>query len=109
MQHGDNFAERIKGEREPEPRHAAPQPTAQLVQLHMWQIEVRKEALVQRCAVPSGTCEPGGDGRMPMPEHAHGRADIQAFGQGRQHFGNSVGSGFQPIERRHPEGNGGAC
>jgi hypothetical protein len=71
--------------------------------------EIVKEAVVQRRAVHAGPREPCRDGRVMVPEYAHGGADRESFGQGRQHFRNSVGSGFEPIERCHPEGTRGAC
>src|SRR6266540_6459835 len=35
-----------------------------------------------------------------MAEHPHGSGHAQPFSECRQHFGNPVGSGFEPIERR---------
>jgi hypothetical protein len=43
--------------------------------------------------------EPGHDGGVAMPEHAHRGGDRESFGQRRQHFANSLGRGFEAIQR----------
>ena len=75
-------------------------PGPQFVQLEMREVQPLEESLVHQRAVRASPRQPARDRSMPMPKHPRGGRDRQPFGQRGQHFGNPVGSGFEPIERR---------
>jgi len=104
MQHRDNLAERI--DRHPEPHYLrpAPQPCADFIQLHVGQVEVLEDALVERHAVGTSAGQPSRNRGVLMPEHPHCSGDREPFGQCREHLANALGGGFEPVKRGHPEG-----
>jgi hypothetical protein len=104
MQHRDEFADRI--DREPQPQHVRPtaQPRAQFVELDVRQVEVAKDAVVQRRAVCPGPREPGGNGRMTMAEEVHRGGHREPFRQRSQYLRNTLRCSFQAVQRCHPEG-----
>jgi hypothetical protein len=54
--------------------------------------------LVQRLSVLPSASEPCGDGGLPVAEDSFGRRWVQPFGQRREHHGDLVRGGFQPIQ-----------
>ena len=76
------------------------EPGAQFVELEVREVELLEEAVVQGRAVCASPRQPSRDGGVAMPEHPHGGGDREPFGQRRQHFGNPLGCGFEPVERR---------
>jgi len=109
MQHRDELTERVKGDPQPHCARPAPQPRPQFVELNVWEVKVRKDAVVEGGTVLASPREPGHDGGVAMPEHAHRGGDRESFGQRCQHFANPLGCGFEPIQRGHPEGTRGGC
>ncbi len=107
MQDWDDFGERVNGQPQPEGVCTAPQPRANLVQLHVRQLEIPEDALVEGCAMLSCPREPGGDRGGAMAEHPYRRRDIKPFRKRSEHFRNPMGCRFEAIERRHPEGRRG--
>src|SRR5262249_38757343 len=100
MQHGDQLADRINRQPQPQRVHAAPQPSAELVELDMQQVQVPQGAVVQRRTVPPRTCQPGGDGSGTVAKNPHGSGHREPFGHGRQHLTYALGRRFEPIEWR---------
>src|SRR5215207_6742706 len=100
MQHGDQLADRINRQPQPQRVHAAPQPNAELVELDMQQVQVPQGAVVQRRTVPTRTCQPGGDGSGTVAKNPHGSGHREPFGYGRQHLTYALGRRFEPIEWR---------
>ena len=99
LQQRNNFGEGSERDPQPQPVRPAQQPRAQLVEVHVREMQPLKGAIVQRCAVFPRSHQPSRDGRVPMPEHPHGRGDIHPLRQRRQHLANPVGCRFKPIER----------
>src|SRR5260221_1993301 len=54
--------------------------------------------LAQRLSVLPSASEPCGDGGLPAAEDSFGRRWVQPFGQRREHHGDLVRGGFQPIQ-----------
>ncbi len=107
VEHRDEFAERIDGHPEPEHMRPAAQPRAQFVELDVGQVEIVKDAVVERGTVLAGARHPGGDGGVPMAKHAPGGGKREPFRQRGEHHCNPLRCGFEAIERGHPEGRSG--
>jgi hypothetical protein len=73
MEHWNDFGDRVNGEPQPQAMSSTAQPSADLIQLHMRQMEGAKGAIVQRGAVRPCPHEPGRDGGLAVTEHARGR------------------------------------
>ena len=78
----------------------AAQPGVEFVQLNIWKLQMTEKVLVKALSVLTRPGEPGGDGGLPVAEDAFGRGSIQSFGQCRQHDGDLLGRGFQPVQGR---------
>jgi len=76
----------------------AAQPGAQFIQLQMRELEMAKEAFVQRLCMFSSASQPGGDGRLSVAEDPFGSRRVQPFGQRRQHYSDLVRGGFQTVQ-----------
>ena len=98
LEHRQNLGAGIDGQPEPEHLRSAAQPGAQFVQLQMREMEMAEEVLVQGVRVLASAGEPGGNGRLPVAEDSLGGGSVQPFGQGRQHDGDLLGRGFQPVQ-----------
>jgi hypothetical protein len=70
-----------------------------------------KEAVVECCAMFSGTAEPGGDSRVAIAKHSHGGGHREAFGQCCQYLSDALGCCLAAVQRRGaPRTKGGlAC
>ena len=76
IQNWDDFGERVNGQPQPERVCTAPEARANLVQLHVRQLELMEPVLVEGCAMLSCPCEPGGDCGRAMAEHPYRCCDI---------------------------------
>jgi hypothetical protein len=87
----DELAPRV--ECEPEPGHpgVCPEAGPNLVQLEVRQVEPAQEVAVQPLGLASCPVTPAGDGGLAMAEDAHGRTDIQPFGQRAEDFTDAGG------------------
>ena len=95
----------IDGQPEPQQLCGAAQPGAQFIQLQMRELEIAEEALVQGlCMCPSAT-QPDRDGRLSVPENPFGGGRAGPFRQRREHHGDLVSGGFQPVEGRVAPGS----
>jgi hypothetical protein len=99
VQYRDDFAERVKGDPQPQSVRPAAEPRPQLVELNVREGEIPKDAVVEGGTMCPSPCQPGRDGGVAMSEYAHGGGHIEPFGQGRQHFTNPHRCRFEPIER----------
>jgi len=81
MQHRDDLGERVDHHPEPERVRPPPQPCTQFIQLHVRQVEVPNEVVVQHRTVFARPCQPGGDGGVAVAKDAHGSGDTESFGQ----------------------------
>ena len=81
LKHRQNFRAGIN--RQPEPQHllGAAQPGAQLVQLHVREMEMAEAALVQGVRVLTRTGQPVGDGGLSKAEDPFSGRWVQSFGQ----------------------------
>ena len=59
-----------------------------------------KGPVVQGVGMRSCPGQPAGDRPLAMAEDAHGRSNIDPFGQGAEHFGDPRGRSLQAIEGR---------
>jgi hypothetical protein len=111
IQDWDDFGERVNGQPQPEGVCLAAQPRANLVQLHVRQLEMMEPALVEGCAMLTGPREPSRDRGGTMAEHSYRRRDIKPFSKRSEHFRNPMGCRFEAIERRIGAGaeGGSAC
>lgn len=91
--------ERIDGQPQPEYLCGAAQPGSNFVQLEVRDVEVAEAALMEGLSMLACASEPGGDGRLLVAEDPFGGRSIQSFGKGREHHGDLVGRGFQPVQR----------
>ncbi len=73
-------------------------PLPQFVQLDICKLELTEKVLVEALSVLSSAGEPGGNGRLPVAEDSLGSGSVQPFGQCRQHDGDMLGRGFQPVQ-----------
>jgi hypothetical protein len=81
-----------------------------VVQLQVWEVQMAEEALVQGVRVLASTGQPGGDGGLSKAEDPFGSRRIQPFGQCREHDGDLVRRGFQPVQGSvAPGSEGGAA
>ncbi len=69
---------------QPEPEHLVPraQPSADLVQLGVGQMEVTKPAVVESLAVLTSPTKPAPNRGLTVAKDAHRRRDVEALGQG---------------------------
>ncbi len=61
--------------------------------------EGAEAALVQGLSVLASARQPGGDGGLPVAEDPFGSRWVQPFGQRREHHGDLLRRGFQPVQR----------
>ena len=73
-------------------------PLPQFVQLQVREVQLAKEALVQGMRMLACTRQPSGNSRLPVAEDSLGSGSVQPFGQCRQHDGDMLGRGFQPVQ-----------
>jgi hypothetical protein len=100
VQDRDEFRQWVHRHPEPEHVRSIAQSRAQFIKLQMRELEAMEPVVMQARAVLPGSREPGGDRRMPMAEDAHRGGDTEPFRQGRQHLRDSLGGGFEAVERR---------
>jgi hypothetical protein len=79
MEHRNDFGARVNGQRQPQTMGSAAQSSADLIQLHVGQMQGAKGAVVQRRTVQPCPREPGRNCGMAVTEHAHGRGYIETF------------------------------
>jgi hypothetical protein len=77
MQQRDDFAERVKGDPQPQCVRPAAEPRAQFVELNVGEGEMPKDAVVEGGSVGDSPCQPGRDGGVAMSEQAHGGGHIE--------------------------------
>jgi len=82
----DEFGFGIKGQPEPEDSLARAQAGADLVQLHVRQVKIVQDVVMEACRLLGGTVPPAGDRRLPMAKDAHRGTDTEPFGQGAEHL-----------------------
>ena len=104
MQDWDDFGEWVNGQPQPERVCTAPQPCANLVQLHVRQLEMMEPALMEGCAMLAGPCEPSRDRGGAMAEHPYRRREREPFSTCSEDFRSPMRCSLEAIERRHPEG-----
>jgi len=68
-------------------------------------VQVAEGALMEELSVPACASEPRGDGGLTVAEDPFGGGSIQSFGQRREHHGNLMGRGFQPVQGRVAPGS----
>ena len=73
MEHRNDFGDRVNGEPQPQALSSAAQSSADLIQLHMRQMQGTKGAVVQCSTVRPCSHEPRRDGGLAVTEHACGR------------------------------------
>src|SRR5215472_7671962 len=98
LKHRQNLGERITSQPEPQHLFGAPKPGAQFVQLEVRAVQIAEGARVQGLSVLARTRQPEGDSRLTIAEDAFRRGRIQPFSQSREHNGDLLGRGFQPVQ-----------
>jgi hypothetical protein len=61
-------------------------------------MQIAEGALVQGLSVLASPRQPEGDSRLTRAEDAFRRGRIQPFSQSREHNGDLLGRGFQPVQ-----------
>lgn len=102
MQHGDDFAQRIPGDPEPQDLLPGTQPRADLIELEMGQGQIVKQRLMQSFGLLTRPHEPPGDRRLSVLEHAHRCPDVEPFGQRAEHDADLRRRGLQALEGAAP-------
>jgi hypothetical protein len=100
MEHGQNLGARIDGQPQPEHLCGDAEPCANFVQLQVRDVQVAEAALMEELSVLACASEPGGDGGLTVAEDPTGFGSVQSFGQRREHHGDVMGRGFQPVQGR---------
>jgi hypothetical protein len=87
-------------ERRPEPAHplAWAQAGTDLVQLHMGQVQIVQEVVVDTLGLLGGTVAPAGNGGFAMTEGAYGGADLQALRQSAEHLADAGGRSLELLQ-----------
>jgi hypothetical protein len=98
MQDRKDFRTGVDGQPQPQDAAVAPQPRPQLIQLEIGKLEVTENVFVQGLSVRALASQPGGDGGLSIAEDPLGSRRIQSFSQRREHHGNLLRRGFQPVQ-----------
>lgn len=82
MEHRNACGEWIKSDPEPEGLRVTSQAGANLIELHMRDLQMTEGTRLARALACAPAREPPpGDGCMAMPKHPFGRRDVQSFCQ----------------------------
>jgi len=98
MEDGKQLCRGVDDQPQPQDAGMAAEPCSQFIQLQVWEPEMAEAAFVQELRVLTCTSQPGGNGRLPVAEDSLGSGSVQPFGQCRQHDGDMLGRGFQPVQ-----------
>jgi len=63
-----------------------------------WRLQIKRSC--KSCACTPARVRKAGDGGLSGAEDPCGRRGIQPFGKPREHHGDLLGGGFQPVQRR---------
>jgi hypothetical protein len=100
LKHRQNLGTGIEGQPEPQHLGGAAQSGANFVQLQVRKMQVAEGVLMQELSVPACTSEPPGNRGVSKAENPLGRGRVEPFGQRREHDGDLLRGGFQPVQRR---------
>ena len=95
---GQNLADRVDGQPEPEGVLYAAYLGVQLVELDQGQVQVAEEQVVETAAVTAHPLQPAGDGGVGVAGVADHHRDVHALGQQPQDHLDAVGCCLQIIE-----------
>ena len=98
IQHGQKLGAGINGQPEPLYLRMAPQPCSQFVQLDVREPKMAEEAFVQSLCVLASTREPPRNRGLSKAEDPRGCRRVQSFRQRREHHGDLLRRGFQPVQ-----------
>jgi hypothetical protein len=91
QEHGDDLAEGIDRQPQPQDRRRATQPGAQFVQVEMREGEVLQGAVRSPCALLPSPAQPGRDCAGMISTYAPSACHIQTFAQRGEHFSDAGG------------------